>query len=130
MRLVIFLSLVLLLGNFSSALYIRNSPSGPSNAANDSIDDASGSSSSSSSSGSDDNIIAGTEPVIEVSDSIAATDEEAPTGLSDPVEVARIRSERSLPTGLEGQDWFWKKLSKVTEEIKTPLIPEFKVEIN
>ena len=46
----------------------------------------------------------------------------------DPVEVARERSERSLPTGLEGQEWFWKKLSTVTSENKEPLIPDFKVE--
>jgi len=34
-----------------------------------------------------------------------------------------------LPTGLEGQEWFWKKLEKVTAEVKTPLIPEFQVVI-
>ena len=46
-----------------------------------------------------------------------------------PVEVARQRLEKPLlPTGLEGQDWFWKKLATVTSEIKYPVRPEFKVE--
>jgi hypothetical protein len=54
----------------------------------------------------------------------------APTGTNDdPVAVANTRSQRALPTGLEGQEWFWKKLEKVTAEVKTPLIPEFQVVI-
>ena len=71
-----------------------------------------------------------TTPILE--DSIVDTSiDNSPTGVAeDPVEIARIRSERSLPTGLQGQDWFWKKLGKVTSEIKSPVVPEFKVEVS
>ena len=70
-----------------------------------------------------------TTPILE--DSIVDTSiDNSPTGeAEDPVEIARIRSERSMPTGLQGQDWFWKKLGKVTSEIKSPVVPEFKVEV-
>jgi len=71
-----------------------------------------------------------TTPILE--DSIVDKSiDNSPTGVAeDPVEIARIRSERSLPTGLQGQDWFWKKLGKVTSEIKSPVVPEFKVEVS
>ena len=71
-----------------------------------------------------------TTPILE--DSIVDTSiDNSPTGVAEiPVEIARIRSERSLPTGLQGQDWFWKKLGKVTSEIKSPVVPEFKVEVS
>ena len=77
----------------------------------------------------DDNALK-TTPILE--DSIVDTSiDNSPTGVAeDPVEIARIRSERSLPTGLQGQDWFWKKLGKVTSEIKSPVVPEFKVEVS
>ena len=57
-----------------------------------------------------------------------------PTGptispVESPVEIARVRSEKSMPAALAGQEWFWKKLSDVTGENTQPLIPEFKVEV-
>jgi hypothetical protein len=120
------LVLALLLATTATSTFIRgdaDDSSGPSEVV-DSISSSSGPSEidSISSSGPDAEL---SPPDIDESISDPSNEPEA----LGPVEVARQRLEGStLPTGLEGQEWFWKKLGKVTEEIKYPVIPEFHVE--
>ena len=105
--------LTLLLATAATATNIRSDASGPSDVDLMSSSGPADDLDLSSSSGPSD-----LEPPV-IEDAITG-----PPADESPVEVARQRLEKPLPTG---QDWFWKKLATVTSEIKYPVRPEFKV---